>query len=276
MCLLAILYRVVDGCPVLVAANREESYDRQGTPPQLWSGTPSILAGKDTRAGGTWLGANEHGVLVAITNRPKPTPDPVRSRGLLCRDLLSCASVDSACQQALRELTDHPYAGCNVLTLDAAHAYVIHSGEKLEARSLEPGIHALSHSDADEPSDRRVAYALDWINQHANPNGKDKSRVNSMTGKPLSDWITVLGDLCKDHGDERHPAICLHKNDRGTVSSSIIALGHLSGGWSWLHAQGPPCRNEYVDYSNLLTDLFRIRRPSDPTDKSEAHSPLKS
>ena len=37
---------------------------------------PRILAGRDPYAGGTWLGVNEHGVLVAVTNRRK-TPRPL-------------------------------------------------------------------------------------------------------------------------------------------------------------------------------------------------------
>ena len=56
---------------------------------------PRIVAGRDLRVGGTWLGVNEHGLLVGILNRRQnengdndsPTPTP-RSRGLLCMDLL--------------------------------------------------------------------------------------------------------------------------------------------------------------------------------------------
>ena len=83
---------MVDRYPVIIAANRDEHYDRPSAPPALWSTRPKILAGKDLLAGGTWLGVNEHGLLVGILNRRSNSePDPLtqtRSRGLLCLDLL--------------------------------------------------------------------------------------------------------------------------------------------------------------------------------------------
>jgi uncharacterized protein with NRDE domain len=247
MCLLAILHRVVDGCPVLVAANREEYYDRQGTPPQLWPGPPRFVAGKDPRAGGTWLGVNEHGVLVAITNRPKPPPPHARSRGTLCVELLACRSAEFAREQALDQLKRHPYAGCNVLSVDSDSAHVIHSGEKLEGISLAAGIHALSRGDVDDRRDPRIARALDWIEQLASRDG--------YSAGDLERWLKDLGAVCKDHGDERHPPICLHATVRGTVSSSIIALTNERRSSRWLHAQGAPCLNDYVDMSMLLQQV---------------------
>src|SRR5262245_11487824 len=125
MCLLAILFRAVEGCPVLVAANREEYYERQGTPPELWGDKMPIVAGRDPRAGGTWLGVNQRGVLVAVTNRASPAARPeLRSRGLLCRELLACPTARKAHEQALTELDQHAYAGCNLLAIDADGAYV--------------------------------------------------------------------------------------------------------------------------------------------------------
>ena len=89
MCLLALFYRVVEDAAVVVGANREELYRRGGEPPRLHDGPPRFVAGVDPVAGGTWLGVNEHGVLAAVTNRPKDRrPDRPRSRGLLVRDLL--------------------------------------------------------------------------------------------------------------------------------------------------------------------------------------------
>ncbi|PWT85887.1 MAG: hypothetical protein C5B58_02370, partial [Acidobacteria bacterium] len=71
MCLLAVFFRVVEDAPVVVGANREEAYARGGTVPQLLSGPTRFVAGLDPIAGGTWLGINQHGVLIAVTNRPR-------------------------------------------------------------------------------------------------------------------------------------------------------------------------------------------------------------
>ena len=69
MCLLAVLYRLVPESPILVAANREEYYDRASQPPSIQSGKPRVLCGMDQRAGGTWLGVNQHGMFVGLCNR---------------------------------------------------------------------------------------------------------------------------------------------------------------------------------------------------------------
>ena len=83
MCLLALFFRVAEDAAVVVGANREEAYARGGTPPQVLEGPPRAVAGLDPTAGGTWLGVNGHGLLVAVTNRPKSeAPAQPRSRGL--------------------------------------------------------------------------------------------------------------------------------------------------------------------------------------------------
>src|SRR5437763_506886 len=103
MCLLAMLYRAVDGAPLLVAANREEAYARGGTPPALWAEPRAVVAGVDPQAGGTWLGVNAHGLLVAVTNRRlSHPPERPRSRGLLVRDLLAAPDALAAADPADR------------------------------------------------------------------------------------------------------------------------------------------------------------------------------
>src|ERR1700761_2457378 len=97
MCLLALLFRVVEDAPLVVGANREEAYARGGEPPQRLPGPIDAVGGRDPVAGGTWLGVDAAGVFVAITNRPKDTsPGPLRSRGSLVRDLLGCRSAQEA------------------------------------------------------------------------------------------------------------------------------------------------------------------------------------
>src|SRR5208283_5304222 len=97
MCLLALFFRVVEDAPVVVGANREEEYARGGEPPQVLPGPPNAVGGRDPRSGGTWLGVNERGVLVAVTNRLKSEPpSQPRSRGLLARDLLGCDTATAA------------------------------------------------------------------------------------------------------------------------------------------------------------------------------------
>src|SRR5262249_9224945 len=97
MCLLAIFFRIAEDAPLIVGANREEAYARGGEPPQLLDGPCRAVGGRDPVAGGTWLAVNEHGVVIAVTNRPKmQLPAAPRSRGLLARDLLACTTAAAA------------------------------------------------------------------------------------------------------------------------------------------------------------------------------------
>jgi uncharacterized protein with NRDE domain len=242
MCLLAVFFRAVEDAPLVVGANREEYYDRPGTPPHLLDGPCRAVAGTDPRAGGTWLGVNDRGVLVAVTNRRKrDEPARPRSRGLLVRDLLlNCERAADAVEIARRELETNHYAGCNLVIADRERAVVLHGGDSLNVRPLPPGLHVLANGDVNQEDDARVAYARQWLGRHHHTTA--------------ADCLAALKELCAQRGDGG-PPICLHGADRGTVSSTLIALRPSLTQSVYLHAQGPPDRTPYEDYSHLLKEL---------------------
>ena len=242
MCLLALFFRATADAPVIVGANREERYDRPGTPPHILDGPCRAVAGTDPQAGGTWLGVNDRGVLIAVTNRRRlEEPERPRSRGLLARDLLlNGASAADAVELAKRELHPDRYAGCNLLIADRERAVVVHAGDWLSIWPLPPGLHVLTNHDVNQEGDPRVGHALAWL-----------SRRNCET---TAECLAALAVLCGQHGDDG-PPICLHGQDRGTVSSSLIALRPALSESIYRHAQGPPDRVPYADYSHLLKEL---------------------
>ncbi len=89
MCVLAVVL-APDG--LRVAANRDEFLERPSAPPAEVE--PGIVAGRDLRSGGTWLGVNRRGLFVAVTNRHAPAraPEPL-SRGLLALEALRCREL---------------------------------------------------------------------------------------------------------------------------------------------------------------------------------------
>jgi uncharacterized protein with NRDE domain len=241
MCLLAIFFRALPDAALCVGANREEFYARSGEPPQILDGPLRAAAGRDPQAGGTWFGVNSRGVVVAVTNRAyPPAPPGARSRGLLTRDLLGCANAREAVDLAVRELSTGRYAGCNFFCGDRDRAIVVESAEWLRVRPLPPGIHVLTNRDINDGSDPRVLYALDWLSQQDFPNA--------------AHCLTALQQLCSQAGNG-HPAICLHGDRRGTVSSTLVALRKSLFRSTYLHAQGPPDATAYQDYSPLLAEL---------------------
>ena len=103
VCTLVVAWRVFETAPVCVAANRDESFDRPAAPPSVREGDPAVLAPRDERAGGTWLGYNEAGVLAAITNRwaaGDGVVTPQRRRHLRGIDVLA-AGDDGVVEPAL-------------------------------------------------------------------------------------------------------------------------------------------------------------------------------
>jgi len=98
MCTLIALHQCVVGAPLVIAANRDEFLDRPAEGPALRDTSHgTILAPKDARAGGTWLGMNPSGLFAAVTNRRNGEPDPeLRSRGLLVHDVLGAATAEKA------------------------------------------------------------------------------------------------------------------------------------------------------------------------------------
>jgi uncharacterized protein with NRDE domain len=242
MCLLALFFRAVDDAPLVVGANREERHDRPGTPPRLLDGPCRAVAGIDPQGGGTWLGVNEHGVLAAVTNRQRAgAPPNPRSRGLLVRDLLGCPSAAAAVDLATRELGSGRYAGCNIVAADRERAVVLHSGDWLRVWPLPPGLHILTNRDLNDAGDPRLARALAWLGQRDYASSRD--------------CLTALAELCGLPGGADGPPICLHGEDRGTVSSTLVALRPSLARSVYLHAQGPPDETPYEDYSQLLKEL---------------------
>jgi uncharacterized protein with NRDE domain len=81
MCILFIAQQKHPRYPLIIAANRDEFYARPTAPAAFWNDNPSILAGRDLEANGTWMGVTRKGKIAAITN--VRAPSEVRTQTLL-------------------------------------------------------------------------------------------------------------------------------------------------------------------------------------------------
>jgi len=237
--------------PIIVAANRDEHYDRPSAAPNLISRNPAIVAGKDLVAGGTWLGVNEHGLLVGILNRrvtQELKPANFRSRGLLCLDLLALDSA--ACAEAyLHESRNSVYQPFTLVFADEAQAWTAANfGERIEAAKLEPGLHVFSNTGThDERSEKGTrAYAL-------------FSALFLTSEAKLDDTPAFLLRLTKILGDhssgnnsaDPREAICVHGETSGTVSSSVVTYSKLNKQFRTFYCLGPPCQNSFNECLRL-------------------------
>ncbi len=244
MCLLAIQYRLVPESPILVAANREEYYDRPSLPPSIQSGKPRVLCGIDQQAGGSWLGVNQHGLFVAACNRIKLMP-PIapRSRGALCRDLLRAGSAREAVDMALEELSTGKYDGVNYVIADAESGWVIHGCEEAEVVQLHEGLSIVSNGDVNDRRDERVQMAQRLL-------------TLQTLDSPVKFLAVASKVFARAPSPPGRPSMVVRGPRRGTVSSTLISLGAKPRDAIFQFADGAPDQNKFEDYSPLLRDIL--------------------
>lgn len=90
MCILFIALKQHKDFPLILLANRDEYHERPTTKAGFWPEFPELLAGKDEKEGGTWLGLHTNGRVSALTNYRdmKAHREGRLSRGQLVKDYL--------------------------------------------------------------------------------------------------------------------------------------------------------------------------------------------
>jgi uncharacterized protein with NRDE domain len=147
MCTLMLAYRLIQGAALLAATNRDEQLDRPASGPHTWPAGDggAIFAPRDDLAGGSWIGLNEAGLFVAITNRFQAKLDPSRqSRGALVIGALEHATAQDAAAWVLRcgPLAHNPF---HLVMIDALSAHLVwHDEQALHHQILEPGLHIIT------------------------------------------------------------------------------------------------------------------------------------
>lgn len=151
MCLILVAWRTSPEYPLIVAANRDEFFDRPAAPAAFWADAPSVLAGRDLQAGGTWMGITRQLRFAAVTNYREPRPEvlPTSSRGHLVGDFLSGRRrPDTYLKEVARR--GAAYNGYNLLVADRDSLWY-HSNRGMPPRELPPGVYGLSNSLLDAP-----------------------------------------------------------------------------------------------------------------------------
>lgn len=72
MCLINFQFHEHPYYKLIVAANRDEFYNRPTASAHFWNDEPTILAGRDLEQMGTWLGITKQGRFAALTNYRNP------------------------------------------------------------------------------------------------------------------------------------------------------------------------------------------------------------
>ncbi|XP_014017057.1 transport and Golgi organization protein 2 homolog isoform X2 [Salmo salar] len=144
---------------LILAANRDEFYNRPTKAADFWVSNSEILSGLDLeegKEGGSWLGINKRGKLAALTNYLEGRPNPdAQGRGFLVSNFLTDQSQDSYSYLKRVSSERHLYNGFNLLTAEfkAKEDTMCYYGNRgnTEPIHLNPGIYGLSNSLLETP-----------------------------------------------------------------------------------------------------------------------------
>jgi len=242
MCTLIALYRTVPGYDLVVGMNRDEDRLRPAEPPQALPGPPPLVAPRDAKAGGTWIGVNEEGLFAALSNRRGAASANARSRGLLMLEVLKLANARGVEVAVEKEVAQHEYNFFNVLVATRVEMrFLTYDGQVHMARGHD-GLNVLTNAGGNVEGDEKVGTVRGLLGPTKLPEAGAATH-----------WLQ--GSL-RHHGGAGTVPLCVHAQGGGTVSSTILALHNADPGQHvLLYANGSPCQTPYRDYSPLLVQL---------------------
>ena len=225
MCLITFAYNVHPSYRLILAANRDEFYERPSSSADFWNDHPDVLAGRDLKNGGTWLGITKNGKFSAVTNYRDPSTlkSGAPSRGKLARDYLTGHHNIANYLQKISAKADQ-YNGFNLLLGDEHDVFVFSSrGEK---QKLKPGIYGLSNHLLNSPWPKVV---------------RSRRMLKTALEKKGDDLEEALFDLLADRRvppDDKLPStgiglewerllssIFIESPIYGTRSSTVVLIG---------------------------------------------------
>ncbi len=213
MCLIAFAWGVDKRFPFVIAANRDEFFERPTAPLSLWqsAGGASVLAGQDLRGGGTWMGFSPNGRFAMLTNVRNPQaalPAEPLSRGGLA---LAWLESSLAAEPWAHNLPAQRYPGFNLIIGDW-HAKQCHylSNQALQADILMP-FRSEAGIESTYNATNLIAHKLPW--------GAIYGLSNAALDTPWPKTVRLKNAL-RDHLSSA--------NAQQLVDQSLIDLAHRS------------------------------------------------
>lgn len=226
MCLILFSYKQHPQYTLILAANRDEFYDRPTARAAAWPGQERIVGGRDLRAGGTWMAIDDTQRYGMVTNYRDPASERSRplSRGNVVTDYLANEESPEAYLERIKSDAER-YNGYNTLLGDA-DALWYYSNREGRIRRLEPGLYGLSNHLLDTPWPKVV---------------RGKRLLESVLNQPAWDQ-EALFDLLRD--DRKAPdqdlpdtgvplewertlsAMFIRSEGYGTRCSTVLTVDH--------------------------------------------------
>lgn len=207
MCLIFLALNQHPDYKLIIAGNRDEFYHRKTSAAAFWPEHPTLLAGRDLEAMGTWLGMTKQGRISMLTNYRDPANiNPAApSRGKLVSDFLTS---DVTPESYLLEVSKKgaQYNGFNLIAGNESELwYYSNYGAAIEKMST--GFHGLSNHLLDTPWPKvqrgKAAFSEIVLNSSASPDNlldflynqeRAADELLPNTGVPL-DWERALSSM---------------------------------------------------------------------------------
>jgi len=136
---------------LILAANRDEDYNRPTAPLSFWDDAPGIFAGRDLKHNGMWLGVSRTGRIAAITNFREPDFRIANapSRGLLVGDFLVSKQSPQNYIEHVKSM-GHEFNGFNLFVGDRSELFY-YSNRGNSIKKIKPGLYGVSNRFLDTP-----------------------------------------------------------------------------------------------------------------------------
>jgi uncharacterized protein with NRDE domain len=218
MCVAAVAWAAHPRWRLVAIGNRDEYHERPTAPLSAWDDGSGIIAGRDLRAGGTWLGVTAAGRFALVTNFRVPgyPKSGMASRGGLVTDWLAGAPLPDVTAM-------NPF---NLCLADREGAQVLTNHPEPERHGLAPGVHGLSNGAFHQPwpKTRELSQALtQWLASEA------------RDPEPLFAALRTETPLAPKAADEAGPEapyspIFVRNETYGTRCSTVVMIGGAGGG----------------------------------------------
>lgn len=228
MCLLLISFNTHPEYPLIVAANRDEFYQRPTEKAHFWKDHPGLLAGQDLEAGGTWLGITKTGRFAAVTNYRdmRLLKTNTVSRGALTTNFLNSDLTPIKFGNDLISTSDQ-YNGYNLLFSDMETLYYF-SNQTKKLKQLNEGVYGLSNHLLDTPWPK----VLNSKEAFVEATSEGNIEIDDLF-KILSDEKEAPDDQLPDTGLSRElektiSPVFVKSELYGTRSSTIILINSIN------------------------------------------------